>query len=170
MTRAFSIYLDLLRFLAACLVVVYHSNARMIVESILPFSTYGHSAVIIFFVLSGFVIAYATDTKERHATDYWSSRMSRVWSLAVPAVLLTAVLDAIGQSIAPELYAGNTTQDHTLLRIFTSLAFLNEIWFISITSFSNIAYWRDLQNSKPLQPRNPSVLKFWALYGYQEER
>ncbi len=141
MTRAFSIYLDLLRFLAACLVVVYHSNSRLIVEPILPFSTYGHSAVIIFFVLSGFVIAYATDTKEHHARAYWSSRLSRVWSLAVPAVLLALLLDAIGQSIAPDIYAGNTTKDHAMLRVLTSLAFLNEIWFISITSFSNIAYW-----------------------------
>jgi peptidoglycan/LPS O-acetylase OafA/YrhL len=141
MTRAFSIYLDLLRFLAACLVVVYHSNSRMIVESILPFSSYGHSAVIIFFVLSGFVIAYATDTKEHDARAYWSSRLSRVWSLAVPAVLLAPLLDLIGKSLAPELYAGNTTDGYVLLRILTSLAFLNEVWFISIQSFSNIAYW-----------------------------
>ena len=28
--------------------------------------------------------------------------------------------------------------------------------------------WRDLQNSKPLHPRNPLVLKFWALYASQE--
>ena len=27
---------------------------------------------------------------------------------------------------------------------------------------------RDLQNSKPLHPRNPLVLKFWALYASQE--
>lgn len=141
MTRAFSIYLDLLRFLAACLVVVYHSNSRMIVEAVLPFSNFGHSAVIVFFLLSGYVIAYATDTKEHNAQIYWASRLSRVWSLAIPAVLLTPVLDAIGQSLAPAIYAGNTTEGHALFRIFTSLTFLNELWFISIMSFSNIAYW-----------------------------
>jgi peptidoglycan/LPS O-acetylase OafA/YrhL len=141
MTRAFSIYLDLLRFAAACLVVVYHSNSRMIVEAVLPFSNYGHSAVIIFFVLSGYVIAYATDAKEHSAQMYWASRLSRVWSLALPAVLLTPILDIVGQSLAPALYAGNTTEGHAILRILTSLTFLNEIWFISIMSFSNIAYW-----------------------------
>ena len=141
MSRAFSIYLDLLRFLAACLVVIYHSNSRLIVEKILPFSSYGHSAVIIFFVLSGYVIAYATDTKEQLARDYWASRLSRIWSLAVPAILLTPLLDVIGEVLAPALYAGNTTYGLAPLRILTSFLFLNEIWSVSIMSFSNIAYW-----------------------------
>lgn len=141
MSRAFSIYLDLLRFVAACLVVIYHSNSRLIVEKILPFSSYGHSAVIIFFVLSGYVIAYATATKEQRARDYWASRLSRIWSLAVPTILLTPVLDMIGESLAPGLYAGNTTHGLAPLRILTSFLFLNEIWSISIMSFSNIAYW-----------------------------
>ena len=141
MSRAFSIYLDLMRFLAACLVVVYHSNSRLIVESVLPFARHGHAAVIVFFVLSGFVIAFAADTKERDARSYWASRMSRVWSLALPAVLLTPLLDWVGEPLAPALYAGNTTHDYAWLRILSSLAFLNEVWSVSIMTFSNIAYW-----------------------------
>jgi peptidoglycan/LPS O-acetylase OafA/YrhL len=141
MNRAFSIYLDLIRFLAACLVVIYHSNSRLIVEKVLPLSTYGHSAVIIFFVLSGFVIAYATDTKEHCARDYWASRLSRVWSLAVPAILLTLLLDLMGETMAPGLYSGNTTYGLAPVRIVSSFLFLNEIWSVSIMCFSNIAYW-----------------------------
>lgn len=141
MAPAFSIYLDLVRFIAACLVVVYHSNSRLIVETPLPFSQYGHSAVIIFFVLSGYVIAFATDTKERTARLYWASRLSRVLSLALPVVLLTPLLDLMGESLAPALYAGNTTHDLAWLRVLTSLLFMNEIWSVSIMSFSNIAYW-----------------------------
>ena len=141
MSRAFSIYLDLLRFLAACLVVIYHSNSRLIISKILPLSTYGHSAVIVFFVLSGYVIAYATDTKERSAGSYWASRLSRVWSLAVPVILLTPMLDLVGESLAPAIYDGYTTHDHALLRGATSLFFLNEVWSVSIMCFSNIAYW-----------------------------
>ena len=141
MAPAFSIYLDLVRFVAACLVVVYHSNSRLIVESPLPFSQYGHSAVIIFFVLSGYVIAFTTATKERNAKVYWASRLSRVLSLALPAVLLTPLLDLIGEALAPALYAGNTTHGLAWLRVMSSLLFLNEIWSVSIMSFSNIAYW-----------------------------
>lgn len=141
MAPAFSIYLDLVRFIAACLVVIYHSNSRLIVESPLPFSQYGHSAVIVFFVLSGYVIAFAVDTKEYSAKHYWASRLSRVMSLSVPTVLLTPLLDLVGESLAPALYAGNTTHDLAWLRVMSSLIFVNEIWSVSIMSFSNIAYW-----------------------------
>ena len=141
MSPAFSVYLDLVRFLAACLVVVYHSNLRLIVATPLPLSSHGHSAVIIFFVLSGYVIAFATDTKESDPRSYWASRLSRIMSLAIVAVLLTPVLDLIGQTLAPALYEGNTTHGLTALRIASSLIFMNEIWMVSIMSFSNIAYW-----------------------------
>jgi peptidoglycan/LPS O-acetylase OafA/YrhL len=140
MNKGFSIYLDQVRFLAACLVYVYHSNQRLLVEDILPASHFGHSSVIVFFVLSGFVIAYVTDTKERTWTSYWASRLSRVYSVAVPAVVLTLILDSIGRTLLPALYSGYP-YDQLVLRSLASLAFANEIWFVSVTSLSNVPYW-----------------------------
>ena len=93
--RPFSVYLDLVRFTAACFVYLYHSNQRWLVEPILPMANYGHTAVVVFFVLSGFVIAYVTDTKERDWPSYAASRLSRVYSVALPAVVLTLLLDAV---------------------------------------------------------------------------
>ncbi|MGQ5522093.1 acyltransferase family protein [Chitinimonas sp. PSY-7] len=139
MNRAFSVYLDAVRFIAACLVYIYHSNQRLLVKEILPASTYGHSSVIVFFVLSGFVIAYITDTKEKHWATYTASRLSRVYSVALPALLLTLVLDSIGRQLYPALYA--YPFDQFLVRSISSLLMLNEIWFVSITSFSNVPYW-----------------------------
>ena len=78
MNRPFSIYLDVVRFTAAVLVYLWHSNQRFLVESALPASNYGHSSVIVFFVLSGFVIAYVTDTKESSLSVYSASRIARV--------------------------------------------------------------------------------------------
>jgi peptidoglycan/LPS O-acetylase OafA/YrhL len=141
MTKQFSIYLDLVRFFAACLVVLYHSNTRNVVETILPVSSYGHEAVIIFFVLSGFVIAYVSETKENKPKEYWASRLSRIYSLAIPAILMTPILDYIGEHLNPSFYIGETTHDLWYVRIFNSLFFLNEIWNISIMSFSNVPYW-----------------------------
>ncbi len=140
MNKGFSVYLDLVRFIAACLVYVYHSNQRLLVEEILPASNFGHSSVIVFFVLSGFVIAYVTDTKENTWTSYSASRLSRVYSVAVPAIILTLALDTVGRSIFPALYAGYP-YDQFLIRSLGSLLFANEVWFISITSFSNVPYW-----------------------------
>ena len=139
MNKPFSIYLDLVRFSAACLVYLWHSNQRMLVQELLPASKYGHSAVIVFFVLSGFVIAYVTDTKEKHWVDYSASRLSRVYSVVIPTLVLTLALDAIGRSLYPAIYA--YPFDQFLVRGGASLLMLNEIWLVSITSFSNVPYW-----------------------------
>ncbi len=139
MNKAFSIYLDLVRFTAACLVYLYHSNQRLLINDVLPASNFGHSSVIVFFVLSGVVIAYITDTREKQLATYAASRISRVYSVALPAVLLTVILDAVGRQLYPALYG--YPFDNFLLRGAASLFLLNEVWFVSITSFSNVPYW-----------------------------
>lgn len=140
MNRPFSVYLDLVRFVAAVLVYFYHSNQRFLIEQILPASNFGHSSVIVFFVLSGFVIAFVTATKESSLPSYAASRISRVYSVAFPAIVLTVCLDSIGRQLAPEIYDGYP-YDQFLARIGGSLSMANEIWLISITSFSNVPYW-----------------------------
>ena len=139
MPRPFSVYLDLVRFLAACLVYLYHSNQRWLVEPILPASRYGHSSVIVFFVLSGYVIAYITATKERDWQSYAASRLSRVYSVAIPAVVLTLLLDWAGRHLLPAPYG--YPFDWFAPRILGSLLLANEVWFVSMTSFSNVPYW-----------------------------
>jgi peptidoglycan/LPS O-acetylase OafA/YrhL len=140
MNGPFSIYLDLVRFVAALLVFVYHSNQRLLVQEPLPVSNYGHSAVIVFFVLSGFVIAFVTDTKEKDWRAYTASRLSRVYSVALPAIALTLCLDAIGRHLYPAFYQQYPWDQH-LVRAFISLLMLNEVWFLSVTSYSNVPYW-----------------------------
>jgi peptidoglycan/LPS O-acetylase OafA/YrhL len=139
--KEFSIYLDLVRFVAAFLVVLFHSNIRSISKDLIPFSTHGHHAVMVFFVLSGYVISYIAAGRENTPVEYWSSRLSRFYSLAIPAVLLAPLLDLAGQSLAPAFYAGKTTHDWWALRMVSSLLFTNELWTLSIMSFSNVPYW-----------------------------
>lgn len=139
MNRPFSVYLDMVRFLAAVLVYLWHSNQRFLIESILPASNYGHSSVIVFFVLSGFVIAFVTDTKESTLSTYAASRISRVFSVAIPAIMITLALDSAGRILYPTIY--DYPYDQFLARIAGSLLMANEVWLISITSFSNVPYW-----------------------------
>ncbi len=142
MSRGFSLYLDLLRLLAALAVVFSHANmTQLVARSYLP-NSFGHNAVVVFFLLSGYVIAYVTNTKENNWTHYWISRLARVYSVAIPAILLTVVCDRIGSWLNPAFYAGNiTTHDYALIRVAASLAFANELWFVSIMPFSNSPYW-----------------------------
>lgn len=139
MNRAFSLYLDIVRFCAACLVYVYHSNQRWLVADPLPLSNFGHSSVIVFFVLSGFVIAYVTDTKERDWVSYSSSRLSRVYSVVLPTLAVTLLLDCLGRQLRPDIYS--YPFDQILVRLLGSVLMLNELWSVSITSFSNVPYW-----------------------------
>lgn len=141
MTKSFSVYLDIVRFLAAILVLLYHSNIRLLTTETAPFSQYGHSAVIIFFILSGFVIAYITDIKENNIKDYTISRLARIYSVALPVVLITPIIDFFGQDIDLLFYSGREALDYFLIRFVSSLLFLNELWFVSIMSFSNVPYW-----------------------------
>lgn len=141
MKKEFSIYLDLVRFAAAFLVLIYHSNIRAVIAEPLPFTGHGHAAVIVFFILSGYVISYISADRENNPVSYWSSRLSRFYSLVIPVVLLTPLLDLAGEALAPQFYVNKTTHDLAWLRIFTSLTYLNEIWHISIMSFSNVPFW-----------------------------
>ncbi len=58
----------------------------------------GHSAVVIFFVLSGYVIS-ATLRPGGTALDYGIKRAARIYSVAIPAVLLTWGLDLLARRL-----------------------------------------------------------------------
>ena len=140
MKREFSLYLDLVRLFAAFLVVFYHS-ANIYNPGGFLFQL-GHEAVVIFFVLSGYVIAFVVDTKEKSLKAYAVARISRIYSVALPAILLTMLADQIGFAVNLEAYPpGWQAWDYPLVRLIGSTFFLNEFWFISIQTFSNIPYW-----------------------------
>ena len=69
---AYSLYLDLVRGLAALAVVVAHFGYFHIFSDtqIAAIPDFGREAVIAFFVLSGFVIAYSAEYRYPTLTDY----------------------------------------------------------------------------------------------------
>jgi len=72
----------------------------------------GHQAVIIFFVLSGFLIGSSvwrkTGQQRWDWRDYLLHRLTRLWLVLIPALVLCALWDAIGlhSHAAPLLYTG----------------------------------------------------------------
>jgi peptidoglycan/LPS O-acetylase OafA/YrhL len=101
MSPALSVYLDLVRATAALLVLLYHASNNEFGGAWLQrgFSHTGTPGVIIFFVLSGFVISWAVATKEKTFRVFIVNRLARLWSVAVPALALTFVADQIGSAI-----------------------------------------------------------------------
>lgn len=116
------VHLDFLRGLAALLVVSEHLRAFFFVTfpelqspGILAKAFYlvtglGHQSVMIFFVLSGYLVGGSVLTALEKGKWSWKSyllrRMSRLWVVLIPALLLTLFWDKIGYAHAPAGYEG----------------------------------------------------------------
>jgi peptidoglycan/LPS O-acetylase OafA/YrhL len=145
MTRLTSIYLDLTRFLAALTIFVVHANYDRFTGG-LPFlwrlKNLGNDAVMVFFVLSGFVIAYVSDDREKTLPEYTISRLARLYSVVAPALLLTVLLDYVGSRVDYQVYNGWWFQTSgPFLRCLANMFFVNELWFLSVRPFSNGPFW-----------------------------
>lgn len=143
MTPSISLYLDVLRIAAALTVFLSHVGHGHLVGGVLwRFTYWGHEAVIVFFVLSGYVIAYCADQREKELASYVSARLSRLYSVILPVVAITLMLDFIGGQINPSVYEKSI--DRTLpawLTYSASLLMLNQSWSLDTHFGSNGAYW-----------------------------
>jgi peptidoglycan/LPS O-acetylase OafA/YrhL len=130
MNKAISLYLDLVRFLAAFAVLLAHVSSGVLSGGVLwRLSYWGGTAVSVFFVLSGYVIAYVLETRERSFLDYSASRFGRLYSVVLPALLLTAVCDYFGSLKDPQLYQGWSFPNW--LPYFATAVFANRIWLVN---------------------------------------
>ncbi len=142
--RETSLYLDLLRFLAAFTVFIGHvSGSRFTGGLFWQVSPFMAEAVTLFFVLSGFVIACATDRGETTATSYAVARAARILSVALPALVMTFALDALGRAVRPDLYsaAWGYVPTGQVWQFLAGLLFVNQIWFIDLPPGSDLPYW-----------------------------
>jgi peptidoglycan/LPS O-acetylase OafA/YrhL len=142
-----SLYLDLLRWLASWLVVLCHLGLMPLLEPNLSalsmFSRWGHEAVVLFFVLSGFIIQHAALTSDRTLQEFLASRLTRIYSVVIPCIALTIIFDQIGQRFDPDMYvklAIDDAQSGPFSRTLVSLTFLNQSWKY-VRMFSNLPYW-----------------------------
>src|SRR5678810_815746 len=134
MDQGRSLFLDAARFVAACAVVLHHAFSSGYLEP--PIHVNGRTAVMVFFVISGFVIAYVSDTVERDYRSYVIARVSRIYSVAIPALLLTLLADSIGMRIDDSWYVA-AAHEHILARLLISLIFMNESWNLTVSALSN---------------------------------
>lgn len=140
----FSLYLDFVRFSAALIVFIGHAAGINWTGGFLwQVGAYADTCVVVFFVLSGFVIAYVTDTKEATWQDYCASRVSRIWSVAIPALIITFMIDSVGVRVAPELYLDQPWYggDRPVLRYVASFFMLHEVWHLKLVPGINAPFW-----------------------------
>jgi peptidoglycan/LPS O-acetylase OafA/YrhL len=97
----------------------------------------GHTAVVVFFVLSGYVIANATlNRPDMNAKRFIIMRLSRLHSVVVPALLLTAILLLVDRALFPE-----THYPFAPLRFIFTALFLQSIWSFDLSPTTNSPFW-----------------------------
>jgi len=124
-----SAWLDLIRGAAALLVFISHWRNLFFVDYaaidryqplLLPayaLTSLGHSAVTIFFVLSGFLVGGSCLQQFRSTRFSWKSyaiaRSSRLYTVLIPALCLGAALDFLGSAYFAQhgLYSGVETRN-----------------------------------------------------------
>jgi len=154
-------HIDFLRGAAAILVLAGHLRAFLfqsfteleqaglhvgLLAKVFYFATgLGHEAVMVFFALSGFLVGGKAFedilTSEFSWSRYLSRRLTRLWIVIVPTLVLTLVLDRVGWALTGgagydgrfyDLYLqgprGPLGDDHSLLAFVGNLAFLQNIY------------------------------------------
>ena len=119
-----SVLLDAVRGMAAVVVLLEHWRNlffvdykdipahRLLLAPLYVVSSAGHQAVVIFFVLSGYLISRSVfrslDAQQWSWRSYLLHRLSRLWIVLIPGLILCAVWDMIGlhYAHAPALYGG----------------------------------------------------------------
>jgi peptidoglycan/LPS O-acetylase OafA/YrhL len=139
----FSLYLDLARACAALAVVVAHFGYFRIFDAaqIARIPDFGREAVIAFFVLSGFVIAYSAEHKNLTAQSYAVARAARLFSVVLPVLALSFIL-ATGVRDVLHLPVDEAYElRRPWLYIPFHLAFLGDVWHFVERPPWLIPYW-----------------------------
>jgi len=112
MSQGLSFFFNVARWVAAWAVLAYHTRALLLVsyhtlkskllffKAIYFLTGFGHQAVIIFFVISGYLVGGLTVLKSRRQAfdlgEFFVHRISRIYTVLLPALLMGGLLDHFG--------------------------------------------------------------------------
>lgn len=148
-------FLNLVRWIAAVAVVLGHVDmylAQFAGAGSQGWSSFGyaglhsHAAVMLFFVLSGYVVAYATN-KKLESEDYgfrayFLDRWSRIYSVLLLAVAFTVIIDFLGRQVSAAYYDPEfLPQSGFAVRLAVNVFALQGIQGHRIQLGSNPALW-----------------------------
>lgn len=106
-------------------------------------SVYSQIAVTVFFTLSGYVIAHVLAMRETTPQEYAASRLARLYSVVIPALVLTALCNYLMQLQYPEAFqtfeSGGPVRV-TLSYVGTAL-FVNRFWAWPNLDPPNTPFW-----------------------------
>lgn len=136
----YSLYLDCIRFFSSVLVVVAHFIQHGILSESVSYyiPELGREAVIVFFVLSGYVIAYTCDIKKPSLSEYIIARAARIYSVAFPLLIISFFIVYLSSHL-------NNIECYQITKAYIYIPFhslfLGEIWNISEKPAWLGSYW-----------------------------
>lgn len=138
-----------IRFVAAFWVLVYHQGTaggllahamRAVPGFAANVVRTGYSAVGLFFVLSGFILAYNYRDERLNKRQFWAARVARVYPVYLLALLLVAppILAKVAMHLAPARELGNGLLSIVLLQAWNphaALSWNGPGWSLSVEAF-----------------------------------
>jgi peptidoglycan/LPS O-acetylase OafA/YrhL len=142
-STATSVLLDVLRLASAIVIAGVHLTQSCFSVGWPNLTDEGKPALVMLFLLSGLVIRYVTVIRRGRMTDFWVDRISRVYSVVVPALVFTIVASYLAMRINPAYYMPNwgEASNRPLLRIGLNLIFMSQSWNLTFDPFSNTPFW-----------------------------
>jgi peptidoglycan/LPS O-acetylase OafA/YrhL len=142
LTTSESLALDVIRVVASAVVAFGHLTQSYFSTGWRDYTYLAQDSVAVFFVLSGFVIRYVTCRRAGTFGGYLSDRASRIYSVAIPALLFTALIVPIVLRYDPALYNSiPKSSGSTAYQLAINLAFLGQLPFHATEALINLPYW-----------------------------
>lgn len=157
-----SSFLDISRGICVTLVLLGHFRSFLFVDySKIPSSdvitkifyvltSFGHYGVIIFFVISGYLCGgrYIYSRSQFCINRYIINRVSRIYSVLIPAILICFVLDLLGIKLNIDEYYGNVNEissiSYSILGSLDLYNFISTIFLVNKHDYifgSNTPLW-----------------------------
>jgi peptidoglycan/LPS O-acetylase OafA/YrhL len=135
--------LDIVRFVAAIGVVVTHAGEDTFGTGWTHNPFWGDLAVPVFFVLSGFVIRFVTRTREGNPREYYIDRASRIYSVAIPAMLMTLLCSLLCLLLQRDRFLHDWAPlfSDPIARLVANLTFLSQMWGHNTIPYINSPFW-----------------------------
>lgn len=158
MKQEFSTVLDVTRWIAALIVVLAHcrhflfvdyghaENKTLLLDAIYFVSGLGHEAVVLFFVVSGFLVGGITTEKWKRTGprfgEYFASRISRIYTVYLPALTIGGAMDWLGWQYfnGAELYTRSDQYGANSLDITVYLGLSWENYFANLVMLGHTLF------------------------------
>ncbi|MFP9116205.1 acyltransferase family protein [Flavobacterium sp. RNTU_13] len=152
MNKLKSFYLEVLRIIASFYVFIYHVSSEDIAgkqyisspqftEKFGLLYAKSHCYVMVFFVLSGYLITMSGTRPNVTFKKFMVARLGRIYSVMLPAIIFSIIVSILLVNLYPQLFADIENYNFLVPRFFLNLSFLSQAYTLCATPPLETALW-----------------------------